>query len=133
MHNLTLVLGILLVCIGLGGYFASHGASVTALIPSFLGIPVILLGFSARRDRWRKRALHVAAALAFLGVIGSARGLANLVGLLLGTELDRPLATISQSLTAALCAAYFILALRSFVNARISAGSDALNDKARHE
>ena len=71
MHNLTLVLGILLVCIGLGGYFASHGASVTALIPSFLGIPVILLGFSARRDRWRKRALHVAAALAFLGVIGS--------------------------------------------------------------
>jgi len=133
MSVLTLTLGALLIVIGVGGYAISGGISVTALIPSFMGLPILLLGGIARRPRWRRRALHIAAALAFLGVIGSVQGVVNLIGFLFGTELARPLATASQALTAVLCAVYFILALRSFVNARVLSDKVTTNDEARQE
>ena len=40
MSVLSLVVAALLIALGVGGYIASGMASVTALIPAFLGFPI---------------------------------------------------------------------------------------------
>jgi hypothetical protein len=94
---------------------------VTALIPAFLGIPIEIAGFAALKEAWRKHAMHVAVLLALLGFLGSARGLVSLPALLTGGEVARPAAVVAQSLTALLCLAFVVLAVRSFIQARRSA------------
>lgn len=118
MPYVTMALGSLLLLIGVGFYFGTGATSVTALIPAFLGIPIEIAGFAARREGWRKHAMHAAVLLALLGFLGSARGLLQLPALLTGAELARPAAVAAQSLTAVLCLVFIGLAVRSFIQAR---------------
>lgn len=118
MVNLTLALGAVLTLIGIVAYAASGAASVTALIPAFFGIPLLALGVLARQERWRMHAIHVAVVVALLGALGAARGLMSLPTLLTGGELERPAAVAVQSLMAALCIVYVVLAVKSFIDAR---------------
>jgi uncharacterized membrane protein len=118
MPYVTMALGSLLFLIGVGFYFGTGATSVTALIPAFLGIPIEIAGFAARREGWRKHAMHAAVLLALLGFLGSARGLLQLPALLTGAEVARPAAVAAQSLTAILCLVFVGLAVRSFIQAR---------------
>ena len=47
------------------------GISVTALIPAFFGLPLVVLGFLARSESIRRHAMHAAAALALVGWAGA--------------------------------------------------------------
>ncbi len=47
MANVTIGLGIVLLALGLGSYFGSGRTSVTALIPAFFGLPLLVLGWLA--------------------------------------------------------------------------------------
>jgi hypothetical protein len=118
MPNVTIALGSLLILIGAGFYFGTGATSVTALIPAFLGIPIGLAGLAARREAWRKHAMHAAVLVALLGFAGSARGLLQLPALLGGAELARPAAVAAQSITALLCLVFVALAVNSFIQAR---------------
>jgi hypothetical protein len=118
MPYVTMALGSLLFLIGIGFYFGTGATSLTALIPAFLGIPIEIAGFAARREGWRKHAMHAAVLLALLGFLGSARGLLSLPALLSGAELARPAAVAAQSITAVLCAVFVGLAVNSFIQAR---------------
>ncbi len=122
MARTTTIFGVLLVLLGLGAYgvaLAGDDASVTALIPAFLGIPVTILGVVAQaQPKRRALLLHVAVALAVLGFLGAARGLMGLPALLTGGDVERPAAVIVQSIMAALCAVYVVLAIQSFLAAR---------------
>ncbi len=118
MPYITMALGSLLFLIGVGFYFGTGATSVTALIPAFLGIPIEIAGLAARRESWRKHAMHVAVLLALLGFLGSARGLLQLPALLTGAELARPAAVAAQSITAVLCLVFVGLAVNSFIQAR---------------
>jgi hypothetical protein len=118
MPYVTMALGSLLFLIGIGFYFGTGATSVTALIPAFLGVPIEIAGFAARREGWRKHAMHAAVLLALLGFLGSARGLLQLPALLTGAELARPAAVAAQSITAVLCLAFVGLAVNSFIQAR---------------
>jgi hypothetical protein len=62
--------------------------------------------------------MHLAAALALVGMLGSARGVPGVLSLLSGGEVARPAAAVVQALMAALCLAFLVLAIRSFVAAR---------------
>jgi fucose 4-O-acetylase-like acetyltransferase len=114
----TTVLGVVLVVIGVGGYVLTGAESITALIPAFIGLPVLVLGQLARRPAWRRHAIHAALALALLGLLGTLMNVAELPALLSGASVERPAAVVSSTLTALSCAIYLVLGVRSFVAAR---------------
>jgi hypothetical protein len=117
--SLTIVFGVLLILLGVGGYFGTGRASLTALIPAIPGILFILLGLMARNARLRMHAMHAAAALALLGFVAMIPGgLVPLVRWAGGTEPARPPAVISRCIMAGLMLVFLILCVRSFINAR---------------
>ena len=119
MAPMSLGLGILLIALGLIGYFASAAPHWTALLPAAFGAVFFLLGLvGTLRADWRKHTGHAAAALAVLGFLGTARGLGGLVDRLRGAEVARPAAVVSQSVMAILCLVFVAFAVKSFVDAR---------------
>lgn len=118
MYKTTILFGSLLILLGLIAYFATGSQSITALIPTFFGIPVLLLGVVARNEKWHKHAMHVTLVLALLGLIGSFSGIPKTIALIGGDDILRPQAAITQTIMALLCFGYFLLGIRSFIEAR---------------
>jgi hypothetical protein len=116
--NLTIVFGVVLIVLGLGGWFGSGGASMTALIPAAFGIVLAILGFIARNEKARKHAMHAAVIIGLLAFLGSARGLVQLPALISGGEVARPAAVIAQSVMAVLMGIFVALCVKSFIDAR---------------
>jgi uncharacterized membrane protein len=71
MPKISIVLGFLLSVLGLYGYFGMGRVSITALIPLFIGVIIILLGIMAFDDKRLKHSMHAASVLVLLGLIGS--------------------------------------------------------------
>jgi hypothetical protein len=125
MPKITIALGVILIGLGAGAYFATGRSSVTALIPAFAGVPFVLLGVWAMKPPWRKLAMHIAALLGVLGFAGTVSGLMKLPALLRGDDLPRPAAVGIQSAMAILCLVYVVLCIMSFIKARRGASAKA--------
>lgn len=128
MPGITIVFGVVLIALGLAGYFMTGRQSPTALIPAFAGILFLILGVVAQKPGARKHAMHAAAGLALLGFLGTVMGLVKFVRMLGGAEVERPAAVRSQAVMAVLCLVFLIMCIRSFVAARRarSAGFDVV-------
>jgi len=113
MASTTIVFGVLLTLLGLGGYLLGGGISVTALIPAFFGLPLVVLGFLARSDSIRKHAMHAAAALALIGWAGAVFSLMRTPA-----APRSPIAVFSQGAMVVLMAIFVALCVRSFIAAR---------------
>lgn len=126
MPTVTTLVGALLALLGIGGSAGSGRASKTALIPAGFGAALLVqlarsaiaLGLVGRAEGARRHALHGAAAVGLLGVLGSARGLPSALQLARGEEVARPAAAAAQAAVFARCAGYVGLSVRSFVAAR---------------
>ncbi len=118
MAKITIGLGLVLIALGLGGYFGTGRASVTALIPAFFGLPLLILGLIALKERMRKGAMHVAVVIGLLGFLGTIRGLMKLPVLLTSGQLDRPAAVAVQAAMAMVCFVFVLLCVRSFIKTR---------------
>lgn len=118
MPKLTIRVGGALALLGILSYIGSGAASVTALIPTFFGVILAALGVGAQREDRRALMMHIALALAVLGLLGSAPGLLSLPDLLAGRDLERPWAVGAQSAMAVLLAVYLGFGIRSFLLAR---------------
>jgi hypothetical protein len=120
MSRQTLVFGGILILLGLGGFLGTGARSVTALIPAFVGLPMVALGLVALRGSERSSgyALGAAVALALLGFAGAARGLIKLPELLAGGDVERPIAIVMQSAMALVCAVFVALGIRWAVSSR---------------
>jgi uncharacterized membrane protein len=115
----TLLFGILMIALGVVGYFATGRQSLTALIPVIPGVIWLVLGALARNERLRKHAMHAAAALSLLGFIGLIRPMITLIRWQAGGETPaRPAAVVSQSILGILFLVFLILCVRSFIAAR---------------
>jgi uncharacterized membrane protein len=123
MTRWTLVYAATLLLLGIGAYLGTRAESVTALIPAFLGIPVLLCGLVALKTGRTKVALHVALVFGLLGIVGGAMGLPQLPTLLSGGEVARPTATLTQSILFFLSTGYLALGIRSFIQARTNSAS----------
>lgn len=108
----------LLTLIGVVGYVMSGMASWTALIPAFLGVPMALLGAMALKESLLKHAMHGAAMVGLLGLLGTASGAFKFVKMLGGAEVARPDAVKVQALVAVICAVFIGLCVNSFIQAR---------------
>lgn len=118
MVKITIIFAILLIVLGLGSYLLTGSQSITALIPTFFGIIILIFGILARNERWRKHCMHANIVLAALGLAGSFSGLPKVFTLITGGEVLRPAAAISQAMMALFCIVYLIMGLKSFIDAR---------------
>jgi MFS family permease len=101
---LGIVLGTVLIVLGVGAYVLSDFASVTALIPAFFGVLIAVLGVAGyqRTDRQRLAAYGIGL-LAVLGVLGSTRGLPDIIALLTGGAVESTIAAVSQGTMIVIC------------------------------
>ncbi len=118
MAKITIGLGLVLIALGLGGYFGTGRESLTALIPAFFGLPLGLLGVVALKEHMQKHAMHVAAVIGLLGFAGTVKGLMTLPVLLTGGEVARPAAVAVQAAMAVVCLIFVLLCVSSFIKAR---------------
>ncbi len=118
MAKITIGLGLVLIALGLGGYFGTGSAHITALIPVLFGLPLLILGWVALKEHMRRHAMHVAGVIALLGFAGTVSGLMKLPLLLTGGELDRPAAVAVQAAMAIVCFVFVLQCIWSFIKAR---------------
>jgi hypothetical protein len=119
MAKLTIFYALLLIALGVGGYFASGQASVTALIPSFIGVPILICGLIANANpASRKLTMHIAVFFAIIAIAGGSRGIPGFIDVLTGEEVERPQAAIAQGVLVILSAIYVTLGIKSFTAAR---------------
>jgi hypothetical protein len=114
----AIIIGSLLILLGVVSFLGSGGQSLTALIPAAFGLVLAALGLLARKETARKHAMHAAAAVGLVGILGSASGFFKLFSLLSGNEVLRPAAVIAQSIMFVLSALFVGLAVNSFVKVR---------------
>jgi hypothetical protein len=113
--NITIVIGLILIALGLGGYFGTGTSSVTALIPAFFGGPILLLGVLALKESLRKHAMHAAVMIGLLGFLGA---IVRVVQVLMAGEIKLPIAFAMTCATAVVCGVFVALCVRSFIQAR---------------
>lgn len=102
--TIGIALGILLVILGAGAYALSDFASVTALIPALFGVLIAVLGFVGNQQTDRQRlAAYGIGLLALLGVLGSTRGIPDILALLTGGAVESTIATVSQATMIVIC------------------------------
>src|SRR5438128_2075722 len=99
MARYAIVFGILLIAVGLAGYFGTDTTSRTPLIPAGLGGLLVVLGLLALKDSLRKHAMHAAAMVGLIGFLGGAYRLVEpLKKLSAGEQLPRPIAALMTAL-----------------------------------
>jgi hypothetical protein len=114
----TIGFGIVLIILGLGGYFGTDMVSPTALIPAAFGLLLVIFGALARDEKRRKMAMHIAVTVGLLGFLGTVSGLLKLPTLVSGGVVERPAAVWSKSIMAVLMAVYVAMCVKSFIDAR---------------
>lgn len=115
MTRNTFIVGALLVVVGVIGWAASDSKSVTALIPAFLGLVMLICGFIATKSQ--KIGVHIALVIAIVGIAGTTMNVVKLGELFAGTA-ERPLAIITSTITFVALIVYIVLGVRSFIAAR---------------
>ncbi|MBO1902231.1 hypothetical protein J4H92_09765 [Leucobacter weissii] len=118
MTRLTLWIGGILAAAGLAAYLGTGAASFTALIPSAVGLLLLIAGLIARNEKAHRHAIHAALVVALLGLLGSLMQVAKLGEVFAGTA-ERPVAVLVSTLMFVLLLVYLVLGVRSFIRARI--------------
>ena len=118
MAKFSILLGIILIALGLISYFGISSESITALIPTFLGVPILILGYLALNEKYLKHAMHGALVLVILGFGGTVGGLIKFFRMLGGEVFERSSAITVQAIMALLCLIFLIFAIKSFIDAR---------------
>jgi peptidoglycan/LPS O-acetylase OafA/YrhL len=123
LAKVTLVFAVLLIALGLVGYFGTGAQHVTALIPTWFGVALGiggLLAISPSESR-RKLFMHINVTIGLLGFIGGAveaiRGYLHAKSA--GLEPDQ-IALASKLTMTGLLLLYVILCVRSFIAGRRS-------------
>ena len=116
MAKLTVVFGLLLIGNGIWGYTASESASVTALIPAFVGIALLLCAIgSIVKPALNMHLMHIAA---LLGLLGCLAALGRLIPSFSKDDQNGlGLVQANLGLMAALCGGYVYSCFRSFKEA----------------
>ena len=110
MSTITSGVGVVLIAVGLIGYFATDRVSWTALIPAILGVVLLVLGVLAARAESPRHFMHAAVGVAFLGAVGA-------MGRAVGSS-DGGGAPVASGITWVACMVVVILGLRSFIDTR---------------
>jgi hypothetical protein len=117
MPSTSIACGALLILIGIIGYvygLTGNTASITALIPAFFGIVLVILGFLAqKKENLRKHLMHAAVLVALIGFIAIIGDFART-----SFKFAATAPVISKLLMGLICLLFVILSVNSFISAR---------------
>ena len=115
--------GFFLIVIGIIFYlFPEDKQSVTALIPSFIGLGLLIPGYLAyTNENMKMHAMHATAVFALIGTLGGAMGIPDAIA------GDWGRATIARIVLLLLCGEYMFFSIMSFRAARIKRDREAEN------
>ena len=123
MAKVTIVFAVLLIVLGLIGFFGTGSSHPTALIPAWFGLALgvcSILAISSSESR-RRLFMHINVTIGLLGLIGAAveagRGYSSAIAK--GHAPD-PIALAAKLAMAGLLLIYVILCVRSFIQVRRS-------------
>jgi hypothetical protein len=123
MARVTFVFGILLIALGLIGYWGTGSIHSTALIPTWFGLALVaggLLAISPSEGR-RKLFMHINVTVGLVGLIGALAAALQGYGHARSMGMDPDYIALAAKLTmAALLLIYVNLCVRSFIKARRS-------------
>ena len=135
MKNVAMVTGLVLIAIGVAGYLipqekVTEGPdgpvvetkrSVTALIPAFVGAPIVLCGLIAiAQPESNKMAMHVAVLFGLLGAVAAtSRGVMSLLNWIRAEPFNQR-AFVFTTLMGIICWIFVIMCVMSFIKARKS-------------
>lgn len=119
--RVTLVFAVLLIVLGLVGYYGTGAQHSTALIPAWFGIALGFFGLLAisPSESRRKIFMHINVTIGLIGFIGG--GVEAIRGYVQATRAGRPpdmIALASKLTMTGLLLIYVILCVRSFIAAR---------------
>ncbi len=119
MAPVSVGFGVVLAVLGVFYYFPDQ-KSITALIPTFFGVALIVLGLLSFKDSLRKHVMHLASALGLIGFLFPAvRVFPALSPYFAGAaEPGKAPAIIEQSLMAVICLVFTALCVISFIEVR---------------
>ncbi len=121
MWSVTIGFGMVLILLGVGGYVGTGRESVTALIPAFFGLALVVLGALARKEGLRKHVMHAAVLIGLVGfAVPAYRAGPKIPALFAGDEGVNVAAVSLQLAMAAICAVFVVLCVKSFIDARRS-------------
>ena len=123
LHFVAIYTGIILVAMGALFYlFPEDEQSVTALIPSFIGLGLLIPGYLAyTNENMKMHAMHAAVLVSLMGTLGGAMGLPDMIA----GDFNRP--TIARLLLLIFCGEYMIFSIMSFRAARIKREQEVEN------
>jgi hypothetical protein len=116
MHRWTILFGLLLVVIGLGGYYFSDAKQPMTLIPAVLGIAMFVCGVVAAQGAMRMLAMRVAALIGMIGFVGPMVTIFNDITNI--TNTANTAEVLAKGLTSALCLMFVLICVNSFLEAR---------------
>lgn len=117
MAKVTLVFAVLLVALGLVGYFGTGGEHPTALIPTWVGLALGVFGLLAisPNERQRKLFMHVNVTIGLVGFLGT---IFEILRSFNSSQDTDGAALVAKTAMAWLLLIYVLLCVRSFVAAR---------------
>jgi len=115
MPNTTRIFGLILIVLGIAGYWLTERVSITALIPAFFGAALLVCAIVARaNEAARRHAMHAAVAI---GLIGAIIPLWRALPKAFSGEISKP-AVMEQLAMGVLLLIYVGLGVQSFIAAR---------------
>lgn len=125
MPYTTIIFGVGLVLYGIMTFTRSETQSPTAAMPAYFGGALLVCGALAYcKESLRKHAMHVAALVGLVGLIGGlAMGAKHLPKLVAGDLANDPVTlnkAWAQNMLGLICGIYFIACVHSFVQARLA-------------
>jgi hypothetical protein len=115
MLGTTRLFGIILIVLGVAGYWLTERVSITALIPAFFGAALLVCAIVAGASEGaRKHAMHAAVAI---GLIGAIMPLWRALPKAFGGEISKP-AVMEQLAMGVLLLIYVALGVQSFIAVR---------------
>lgn len=120
MAKIAIIIGGVLVVLGLVGFTATGSAYPTALIPTWFGMALAILGLLARIEDAKKRMLwmHIAVTIGLFGFLFPGVMAVMAYVKAHGGALARPQATEEQAAMAVVCLLFVAMCIRSFIAAR---------------
>jgi len=109
-HTASLINAVLLIVLPLWGYLSSETPSVTALIPAFIGVALLVMNYGVKKEN--KIIAHIAVLLTLVILFGLIKPLMGAFGRGDGLAISRVLVMIISTVLA------MVFFVKSFIDAR---------------
>ena len=110
IHRWTILFGLLLVAIGVGGNYVDGAKDPMVLIPAVLGVAMFVCGVVAAQGAMRMLAMHVAVVIGLIGFLGPM--------ITIFDNAENTTAMLSKGFTSALCLMFVMMCINSFLEVR---------------